>query len=218
MDSFARGSPKNDRGEYGIIGATKKKTEVRQQQIIDAARILIFKYGSEHLTVKNIAAEVGITEGAIYKHFKSKKMILSFLLEYMCKAMLFDIAQDRSEKGPVTLAVIQKTIERHFSDLDLRKGVSFQVIAEIISLGDKDLNKQAEQVIHQYISALKGLLARGGADGSLRPDIDLEAAATLLFGLIQGVVNIWTLSNGGFELNQKFSSLWQVYSEALRRR
>jgi AcrR family transcriptional regulator len=161
---------------------------------------------------------VGITEGAIYKHFKSKKMILSFLLEYMCKAMLSDILLGRGENGPVTLAVIHNAIERHFSDLDLRKGISFQVIAEIISLGDKDLNRQAEQTIHQYIAALKELLSQGVRDGCLRADIDQEAAATLLFGLIQGVVNIWTLSNGGFDLNQKFSSLWQVYSEALRNR
>ena len=61
----------------------RENTEVRQQQIIDAAGSLIFKYGSEHLTVKRIAAEVGISEAAIYRHFKSKKSILSFLLSHI---------------------------------------------------------------------------------------------------------------------------------------
>ena len=35
----------------------RENTEVRQQQIINAAGSLIFKYGSEHLTVKKI--EIG---------------------------------------------------------------------------------------------------------------------------------------------------------------
>jgi AcrR family transcriptional regulator len=59
------------------MAAKREKTEVRQQQIIDTARILIFKCGSEYLTVKRIAAEVGISEAAIYRHFTSKKSILA---------------------------------------------------------------------------------------------------------------------------------------------
>ncbi len=205
----------HDRRECRIIGTAKKKTEVRQQQIIDAARMLIFKSGSEHLTVKNIASVVGITDGAIYKHFKSKKMILSFLLDYIRNALLADISLGKLGAGPTTIEMIEKTIETQFSDLDLRKGISFQVIAEIISLGDKDLNNQAEQTILLYISALKALLAKGVHDGAVRPDIDTEAAATLLFGLIQGAVSIWTLSNGGFKLKQKFADLWRIYRESI---
>jgi AcrR family transcriptional regulator len=208
----------HDRKECRIIGTAKKKTEIRKQQIIDAARMLIFKSGSEHLTVKNIASEVGITDGAIYKHFKSKKMILSFLLDYIRNALLADISLGKLGAGPATIEMIEKSIETQFSDLDQRKGISFQVIAEIISLGDKDLNKQAEQTILLYISALKALLAKGVQDGAVRPDIDTEAAATLLFGLIQGAVSLWTLSNGDFKLKQKFADLWRIYRESIVRR
>ena len=49
----------------------RKSTAVRKQQIIEAARKLIIKSGSEHLTVRSIAKEVNITEAAIYRHFKS---------------------------------------------------------------------------------------------------------------------------------------------------
>ena len=42
------------------------KSNIRQDQIIDAARKLVVKYGSEHVTVGKIAREVGISEGAIY--------------------------------------------------------------------------------------------------------------------------------------------------------
>ena len=58
----------------------RKSTTIRKQQIIEAARKLIIKKGSEHLTVRAIASVVNITEAAIYRHFKSKREILSFLM------------------------------------------------------------------------------------------------------------------------------------------
>jgi AcrR family transcriptional regulator len=196
----------------------RENTEVRQQQIIDAAGRLIFKNGSEHLTVKRIAAEVGISEAAIYRHFKSKKSILSFLLIYIEESLLRDISPETAGTEPMTLDIIEKVIQKHFSKISMRKGISFQVIAEIISLGDRKLNKQASQTIAKYISRLKELLTDGVRDGAVRQDIDLEASATLLFALIQGLVNMWALSDGSFSLIEKFISLWQIYREAVTRR
>ena len=196
----------------------RENTEVRQQQIVDAAAILIFKYGSEHLTVKKIAAEVGISEAAIYRHFKSKKSILSFLLKHIEEVLLSDISPETVTNKPVTLDTIENIIRSHFSMISMRKGISFQVIAEIISLGDRKLNKQASQTIDKYISRLKELLTEGVRDGAVRQDINLEAAATLLFALIQGLVNIWSLSEGSFKLIEKYTSLWQIYREAVVRR
>lgn len=196
----------------------RESTEVRQQQIVDAAAVLIFKFGSEHLTVKKIAAEVGISEAAIYRHFKSKKSILSFLLNHIEEALLKDISSESIANEPVTLDIIEKIIRNHFSNIGMRKGISFQVIAEIISLGDKSLNKQASRAISRYIARLKEILADGVRDGAIRPDIDLEAAATLLFSLIQGLVNIWALSTGTFKLIDTYTSLWHIYREAISRR
>ncbi len=199
------------------MAVKKQNTEVRQQQIINAARILIFKYGSEHLTVKKIAAQVGISEAAIYRHFTSKKSILSFLLDHIEESLLADLAKEITDGQPIMIEIIEKTIHNHFSAIDLRKGISFQVIAEIISLGDKGLNKKAYQTISRYIQGLKELLAGAVQNGSIRKDLDLEAAATLLFGLIQGLVNLWSLSNGSFKLIDQYTLLWQVYREAVIR-
>jgi len=196
----------------------RKNTEFRQQQIIEAAAKLIFKYGSEHLTVKRIAAQVGISEAAIYRHFTSKKSILFFLLSHIEETLIKDISPESSGAEPVTLDIIEKIIGNHFSAIDLRKGISFQVIAEIISLGDRKLNKQASQAIGKYISRLKELLSEGVRDSAIRKDIDLDAAATLLFALIQGLVNIWSLSESSFKLTEKYTALWQIYRNAVAHR
>lgn len=196
----------------------RESTEIRQQQIIDAAAVLIFKHGSEHLTVKRIAAQVGISEAAIYRHFPSKKKILSFLLSHIEEALLEDLSPKGLADQPISLEIIEKTIRNHFTRIDMRNGISFQVIAEIISLGDSSLNKQASTTIHNYINRLKVLLADGVRDGAVRPDIDLDASATLLFTLIQGLVNIWSLSPNSFKLVDRYASLWQVFREAIASR
>ena len=133
------------------MATKRKKTELRQQQILEAAAKLIFKYGCEHLTVKRIAAAVGISEAAVYRHFTSKKSILSFLLHRLEEIIIREITPESAGPGLVTIDAIAKVIGNHFSAIDLRKGFSFHVIAEIISIGDRKLNKQASQAIGKYI-------------------------------------------------------------------
>ena len=191
-----------------------KNTVVRRKEIISAARRLIIRYGSEHVTVGRIAKEVGLSEGAIYRHFKSKKDILSLLVDYIEDNWLHEIAATGAG-GYTTLEVLDSTLRRHLSAIEKRRGVSFQVVAEITSLGDKKLNKKVSDTIDKYIGHLKGRLAEGVKAGEVREDIDLEAAATLLFGMIQGLVNIWALKNYDFNPEEKYGPLWNIFRDAV---
>lgn len=192
----------------------RQNSSVRQEQIIDAARKLVVKYGSEHVTVGRIAKEVGISEGAIYRHFKSKRDVLSGLADRLADDLLEDITKS-SARGSTSLELIDTRLSSHLSTIHQRKGISFQVIAEIISLGDKKLNRKISDVINNYISGLKSLLSEGVKSGEVREDADIEAAAMLLFGMIQGLVNIWALSNYNFNLEEKYTQLWNVFREAI---
>ena len=193
----------------------RRSTAIRKQQIIDAARKLIIKKGSEHLTVRAMAKEVGLTEAAIYRHFKSKREILSFLMNHIMDTMLHDVERTATENSP-SLDAIDQTLKLHLSEIEQRKGMSFQIIAEIISLGDKKLNKDVYEKLNVYIDRLKNLLSEGVRSGSVKEDIDLEASALLLFGMIQGLANIWALSGYSFDLSEKYESLWAVYRQAIK--
>jgi AcrR family transcriptional regulator len=193
----------------------RKSTAIRKQQIIDAARKLIIRKGSEHLTVRAMAKEVGLTEAAIYRHFKSKREILSFLMNHIMDTMLHDVERTTGENAP-SLEMIDQILKHHLSEIELRKGMSFQIIAEIISLGDKKMNKDVYEKLSLYIERLKNLLSEGARSGQIREDIDLEASAFLLFGMIQGLSNIWALSGYSFDLGAKYESLWTIYQQAIK--
>jgi AcrR family transcriptional regulator len=193
----------------------RKSTAIRKQQIIDAARKLIIRKGSEHLTVRAMAKEVGLTEAAIYRHFRSKREILSFLMNHIMDTMLHDVERKETE-NTTSLDAINQALRQHLSEIEQRKGMSFQVIAEIISLGDKRLNKEVYEKLNFYVDRLKNLLSEGTRHGYVKEDVDLGASALLLFGMIQGLVNIWALSGYRFDLAAKYEALWTIFEKAIK--
>src|SRR5690625_7477915 len=54
----------------------------RQIEIMEAATNRISKYGIQNLTIKTLAEDIGLSEPALYRHFKSKNEILLSVLEY----------------------------------------------------------------------------------------------------------------------------------------
>jgi AcrR family transcriptional regulator len=191
-----------------------ENTDTRKKQIADAAAKIIVKYGSEHVTTKRIAEEVGISETAIYRHFKSKEELLAFLIDDIEKTLLSEIQLDTND-GLYTLETLEKIIQTHIVHIVKRKGISFQVIAEIISLGSKNLNKQTFLVISNYISRVEDILQQGSKSGVIKQHIDLHAAATLFFGMTQGLVNTWALSQYSFNLEEKYNSAWKIFRDSI---
>lgn len=119
----------------------RRSTTVRRKQIIDAARKLIIKKGSEHLTVRGIAKEIGFTEAAIYRHFKSKLEILAFLVSNIMDSVL-DGPERIALQNSNSLETVDSILKQHLSEIEQRRGMSFLVIAEIISFGGKKLNQE----------------------------------------------------------------------------
>jgi AcrR family transcriptional regulator len=199
------------------MAQNRRSTVIRKKQIIAAARKLIVKKGSEHLTVRAIAKEVNITEAAVYRHFKNKREILSFLLSHIMASMMDEIDRALSDTPP-SLETLHSILINHLSKIEQARGMSFQIIAEVISFGDKGLNREVYESINVYIEKLKDLIAEGVSGGFIRDDVDLDSSAMLLFSMIQGMVNIWALGHYRFDLSDKFELLWSVFREAIIKR
>lgn len=175
----------------------------RKEQIVNSARMLVIKLGSENVTVRKIAEEVGFSEAAVYRHFKSKKDILYLLVENIESSLISDLDIGSDQGSDVFEAILL----RHLSSIEKRRGISFQVIAEIISLGDEKLNQRIYKTIDRYLEKLVFILNKEVSQGKLRRDIDVDATAFLIFSVMQGLSNIWTLSNYSFDPKDKFKAI-----------
>jgi len=130
------------------------------------------------------------------------------------KTLIEDIESNYSGEMS-SLEILEKIIISHISAIEQRKGVTFQVIAEIISLGDKKLNKKVFEAITRYISRIREILIEGIKTGVIKPDIEPEAAARLFFGITQGLVNLWALSQYTFDLEQEYRAMWNIFLQAI---
>jgi len=130
-------------------------------------------------------------------------------LDDLEETLIGDIEKNYSgEVG--SLETLAKIILHHISSVEQRKGITFQVIAEIISFGDEDLNTKISDVINKYITMIKLVLSEGVKSGVVNQDVDLDATAKIFFGMTQGLVNIWALSKYSFNLEKEYMPLWNV--------
>ena len=197
------------------MGLKYENSAVRRAQIMEAAGKIIIRRGSEHLTVKGIALEVGISEGDIYRHFKSKKDVLLFLLDSVRDRLLSEYVKPGLPGSGLSL--LQAALENHISAVSRRGGISFQIIAEIISLGDKELNARASVALELFAGRLEELLITAKSQGDIREGLDTGATARAISAMIQGLVNTWVLGNYQFDLKAEFKTMWQILVTGLGR-
>ena len=193
----------------------RQNTILRRKQIVAALRKIIIKYGSEHVTVQKLAEEIGVSGGAIYRHFKSKREILLFLVNDIRENLIGDIQRAYPMKNPLEL--LKKISRNLLSSLEQRKGASFLVIAEIISLGDKELNGKISEVLNSFLAEIKRLIFEGIKAGEIREDIDVDMAGTAFFGMLQGLATIWSLGGVFPKLENKNESMWKFFLEAIKK-
>jgi AcrR family transcriptional regulator len=189
-------------------------TESRQRQIVEVARKIIATKGMEALTIREIAREVGISDGDIYRHFASKKDILMLLIEDIEKTLLEAMERAAAEKSGA-LERLGNVLKAHLSYVEQRRGVSLIVISETVRLADKDLRKRMFDVVNRYLKGIEDLLARGVKSGQISRDIDPGTAALTFFALIHATVTLWALSNSSYSLAKKNKLLWESYMASL---
>jgi len=60
---------------------SRKPTEVRRAEIADAALRVIAAQGARHFTARALAREVGITDGAVFRHFAAMDEVVAAAVE-----------------------------------------------------------------------------------------------------------------------------------------
>lgn len=130
--------------------------ELTQEMIMNAARDLFINKGYQHVSMRQIAKELGYSHGAIYYHFKNKAELFYALVEdhfYMLDQVLDRIMQeslDTKEKlEKILLGFIEfgLTHQSHYEIMFLIKE------EEVINFINQGPNKVYEKFA-QYVSSL----------------------------------------------------------------
>ncbi len=189
----------------------------RQNQIIEESIKLIHTQGIQGMTIKNISVAIGLTEAAIYRHFKSKDEILSTILDDFRKNLETE-AKSILESNVTALEAL-KTMLNHMVDMFCAKPFIVSVIfSDEIFKNKQSLSNKIIQLIKQNNENFKLIVERGQKNKEFRTDIDANELAIIIMGSFRMVIKNWQHSKQFYSLklraNQLFESLCKIISNS----
>jgi AcrR family transcriptional regulator len=188
-------------------------TETRQAQIKEAVLDIISSEGLAKLSTKNLAAKVGVSEGAIYRHFKSKKDILLSVVEDV-QANLVVNQQSIADSEMIPSIKLFTFLCKQIKYLVNNKGVTILLFSEATHANDSVLKEKLLDILKAQKEILKQIVEEGISKGVWDKNLDRDAFATLYMGIpvilnIELVLNKETFDHENF-CKKMFALLEQV--------
>jgi len=197
-----------------LITAGRQRHYIRQIQILAAVRRIVSNYGLERLTIHDIAREIGVTEGAIYRHFRSKREILDYVIEAW-KETLMGALPEVGFDHVSPIDDLRNSFLEQLSDVEEYRGLAFAVVAESMIMHGAGVGSQIAGVIREYMDRIKSILHRGVEDGSIRKELDIETASIMFLGLVQTTARLWSLGHFRDGISKHANSAWELYLGAI---
>jgi AcrR family transcriptional regulator len=195
----------------------KLDTEVRREQLAQAALSLITTQGLKSLSVARVARRVGLVPSAVYRHFKSKDELLDAVLELIRERLNANIVQ-ASQDATDTLQILRRVVMAHVRLIRENEGILSVVFSSEVQNGHPERKALVHSIIEGYRSKVEQIISRGQRQGQIRPDADSRTVSMMVLGLIQPAAFLWRLSEGGFDVTQHVEKAWNLLSEVLRQR
>lgn len=176
----------------------------RKDSIILATIDVLDQRGIQGLTIKEIANRAGISEGAIFKHFKSKNDLISAVLDHF---HMFDkeIKETIEMKEINPREAIVFIISSYASYLESYPALT--ALNEIMN----ELTYEpelADKVMELYIGRVnftKKLIEEAQAIGEINPKYDSEQLAIVIIGSYKEISLNWRFQNRGFLLSEEIT-------------
>ncbi|MBT9475117.1 TetR/AcrR family transcriptional regulator [Polaromonas sp.] len=165
----------------------KQSTEVRQAGLVEAALALAAQRSPAGITTGDLAQAVGITQGAVFRHFASKEAVWLAALDWASDTLMARLNAAAST-APGPLAALQAVFIAHVDFVMAYPGVPRVIFQELQQAEDTPLKARVRSLMQQYRALLMALLQQAHQQQLLAPGTDLQAAAVLFVGSVQGLV------------------------------
>lgn len=157
----------------------RRPQEQRRGEIVDAALSIIARRGITALTVASLAKEVGLTGGALYRHFASTDAILEAAVSRMVERL--NAAQPDASLEPMLW--LERFVEVRSKAAG---GIMRFILSEQLALA---MPKAARAMLHVAIAntlaSVEGVILRGQEQGVIRRDVPAAELVPIVIGSVQ---------------------------------
>lgn len=161
--------------------------EERREATVETVLDLAAEQNPTDITTGAIAKRMGVTQGALFRHFPSKDAILQAVMEWVSERLLTRI--DRAISARTSpLGALEAAFMAHIEFISEHPGVPRMLFGELQRAEQTVAKRMAQTLIQCYGERLGRLIAEGKESGELRPSLDEKTAVTLFVGMTQGLV------------------------------
>jgi AcrR family transcriptional regulator len=167
---------------------TRDPAKTRQDLLL-AAYEEIQQHGYQKASLDSILARTGVTKGALYHHFPSKKELGYAVVEELMRQWLRDMWIRPIEQGGDPIEALKDAMQRGVESLTpemIRFGCPLNNLCQEMSQIDEGFRLRLQHIVDEWTAALSEALDRGQREGFVRADIKTDKVATFLVASIEG--------------------------------
>ncbi len=185
----------------------RKTGDERREEIKEGILDIIFSEGMHKLSTRYLAQKVGVSEGALFRHYPSKKAMIEDILEDVNAQMvsgLKNIAE--SDKSPVLR--LEEYITFTLNYLLHKKGITLLMFTEASYKNDEGLKQTLNSIYKSQKKYFAKIVSAGINEGIWDKSIDIENLSRLYMGIpvtlnIEMILNSENFDHSAFCDNMK---------------
>lgn len=161
--------------------------EQRQAEMVRAVLKLAARQESATITTTHIAREVGLSQGAVFRHFPNKQAVWLAVAEWLEQTLLEKI-HHAIKKDANALENLSAIFHAHIDFVQQNPGVPRFIFHELQQPADSPVKQKVAAMLQAYSSILGGQLRQAKAADLTYPLLDEQSATMLFIGSLQGLV------------------------------
>jgi AcrR family transcriptional regulator len=185
----------------------------RQAQILDVAMRIIATQGARRFTVQALACEVGVTGGAIYRHFHSMEAIADAIVERIGRILFEGFPPD----APTPIERLRLFFLRRAETIHDNPDVSRLLLSDNLSQAfGTEYAVRLQEFKRKTQGFLVSCLTAAAHDGTLSVEISPEVGAIILMGTIQSLSHSATRLVFEQQASSLAAQVWSALERMLR--
>ena len=188
--------------------------EDRRAATVQAVVDLAAEQNPAEITTTAIADRMGLTQGALFRHFPNKEAIVEATMSWVGERLLVSV--DKAAEGAASPgAALEAMFMTHIDFVSKHPGVPRMLFGELQRSGETLAKRMVQTLIRQYEQRLRRLMEAGKAQGELSAELDVDAAAVLFIGTIQGLVMQSLLAGKVSRIRRDAPAVFTIYRRGI---
>ncbi|MBL0371807.1 TetR family transcriptional regulator C-terminal domain-containing protein [Rhizobium sp. KVB221] len=194
----------------------RETPEDRRRQLGEAALRCIVKHGNAGVSVRQIAAEAGVTQGLITHHFGEINELVAYAFDIMSDGLLQAILKAVAEAAPTPQARLEAFIDTSFSPILFDRDVlGVWVVFWGLILHSPRMSTSQQGEYSDYVNTVESLIRDLAAEEKFSVG-DVRLTAIAFTALLDGLWLAWCLNPAAFKPEEGVQ-LCRNWVEGLRR-